>query len=141
MPVPDSDLDAVTAAASSPDWPVRAQAGRDLARWAHRDDASAVLLRLILDPHDTAVTDATSHALLQRDDAHGLRVIARALATAINSEYADHLYAAVAQHLLPDGPIAEFLRLCDELIDDSDPTTRLGAGHLRDMATPWTLAT
>ncbi|MFG3423809.1 hypothetical protein ACIBTZ_31370 [Micromonospora sp. NPDC049460] len=137
MPLPDADLTAVTAAASSQDWSVRAQAGRQLARWAHRNDSGEVLLRLILDPHDTAVTDATSQALLQRNDAHGLRLIARALATAYNSEYADHLHDAVTQHLQPDGPTTEFFGLCNELIEDPEPATRLGASHLRHMATPW----
>ena len=138
MPLPDADLAVVTAAASSPDWQVRAQAGRDLAGWAHRGDVGEVLLRLVLDRHDTAVTDATSRALLQRHDVHGLRVIARALATAHDSEYADHLHDAITQHLLPDGPVAEFRGLCDELGEDPDPAVRRGASHLRNMAAPWT---
>jgi hypothetical protein len=78
----DSGLLATITAASSPRWSDRAMTGHDLARQAERHDIAELLLRLLLDEHDTAVTDATSHALLQRDDAHGVRLIAEAVAAA-----------------------------------------------------------
>ncbi|MFG3253860.1 hypothetical protein [Streptomyces sp. NPDC048172] len=61
---------------------VRAAAGRELARWVEHGDVPAVLERLVLDPYDTGVTQATTEALLRRNDVAGLRIVLRALARA-----------------------------------------------------------
>lgn len=84
------DLAVLLDAASSPDWAIRAEAGRQLAARAERPDAAAALHRLLLDAHDTAVTDAVAQALLERDDAHGTRLLAQAAAVA-DEEQLDHL--------------------------------------------------
>ncbi|MFE9693471.1 hypothetical protein [Micromonospora sp. NPDC005806] len=136
MQDPDSDLLATITAASSPRWSDRAKAGHDLARRAERDDIAELLLRLLLDEHDTAVTDATSHALLRRDDTHGVRLVAQAVAGA-NDEQLDHVYAALGQHLLPDGPTDRFITLCSELIQDPNPTVRNGTQRLLTWIKPW----
>ncbi|SBT40585.1 DUF4268 domain-containing protein [Micromonospora narathiwatensis] len=98
------------------------------------------LLRLLLDEHDTAVTNATSHALLQRDDTHGVRLIAQAVAAATD-EQLDHLYAALGQHLLPDGPTDRFITRCSELTQDPNPTISTGTHQLLTWTKPWAPST
>lgn len=124
-------------AASSPDWAVRARAARQLAARADHPDIAKLLLRLLLDREDTAVTDAAGQALLERNDLDGLRPIAHAVATAGDPEYLDHLHAAVTQHLLPAGPVTKFHTLCSELACDPDPTIKRGALCLLAWAQPW----
>ncbi|MFR9777712.1 hypothetical protein ACL02O_16850 [Micromonospora sp. MS34] len=136
MQDPDSGLLATITAASSPRWSDRATAGHDLARRAERDDIAELLLRLLLDEHDTAVTDATSHALLQRDDTHGVQLIAQAVAAA-NDEQLDHLYTALGQHLLPHGPVAHFIDLCTELTQRPNPAVRTGALQFLTWIKSW----
>lgn len=119
----DSELAAAINAASSPDWATRADAGRQLAGRAERSDIVEALRVLLLDPHDTAATDATSQALLQRDDVHGVRLIAQAVASA-DAQQHDHLYWTIAD---PSSRGARFLDLCSELAHDDDPATRAGA--------------
>jgi hypothetical protein len=132
----EHDLHASLAAASSADWSTRELAGRELAHWAHHPDAAAGLQRLLLDHHDSAVTDITAHALLERNDMHGVRIIARAIAAA-EPERLDHFYSAVGQHLTPSGPVALFLELCHELDADPDPATQAGVTTLLTWVTPW----
>lgn len=123
-------------ATSSPDWAVRSRAGQDLTGWAERRDVAELLLRLLLDEYDTAVTDSTGQALLNRNDIHGVRLIAKAITTA-DDEYLDHLHATVANHLTPTGPVTQFLGLCAELAQDPDLTIRTGAAQLHTWAAPW----
>ncbi|WP_225801240.1 hypothetical protein [Streptomyces sp. NK15101] len=78
----------------SPDWAVRAAAGRQLAASEQAGRGGEVLLRLLLDAHDTAVTQATADALLERGDILGLRHVLLALARATSECTADELAAA-----------------------------------------------
>ena len=119
----DSELAAAINAASSSDWATRADAGRQLAARAERSDVAEVLRGLLLDVQDTAVTDATSRALVQRDDVHGARLIAQAVADA-DAEQHDHLYWTIAD---PSNRGARFFDLCLALTGDDDPGTRAGA--------------
>ncbi|MFC7974845.1 hypothetical protein ACPCAE_13370 [Streptomyces cinereoruber] len=85
----------ITEGAGSPDWSVRAAVGRRLASSDEAEQKAEVLLRLLLDPHDTAVTQDTANALLRRDDTFGLRQVLLALDRATSECTADELAAAV----------------------------------------------
>ena len=78
----DQDLNAAFLDAQSKSWSVRAAAGRRLAAHPEADDAARILLVLLLDDQDTAVTQETAEALLQRGDVLGLRLVLKALAIA-----------------------------------------------------------
>ncbi|MEU0566383.1 HEAT repeat domain-containing protein [Nonomuraea sp. NPDC005983] len=82
--------------ADSPLWTVRATAGRRLAKEAQAPEVREVLHRLLLDPDDTGVIHETAEALMQRGDAHGLRVVLTALARTQDLETADHLWAEIS---------------------------------------------
>ncbi|MDG4827266.1 hypothetical protein O7635_35930 [Asanoa sp. WMMD1127] len=129
------------AAATSPDWSARADAGRHLAAWADQDDIAVILQGLLMDRGDTAVVEATCLALLRRNDIDGARLVARATATAddllaVGLDHLDHLHDAVTTYLIPDGPADQLLALCDALAPDPDPATATGATRLADWARP-----
>ncbi|MGK5629323.1 HEAT repeat domain-containing protein [Streptomyces sp. URMC 123] len=121
-------------AAASPSWSVRAAAGRRLAATAPATgaapEAAEALLRLLLDPHDTFVTQETAEALLERRDAWGLRMVLAALAAA-DDDAADHLGDAVDNVCRQSEDDAERLAaLCSELASDADAAVRKEAGLL-----------
>src|SRR5262249_7835843 len=118
------------------DWSARAEAAQELARAAHRPDIAEILLTLLLDQHDTAVTDATCHALLNRGDIHGVRLIARAIPAA-DPEQHDHIYGVLGRDLLPSGPVVRFNQLCAEVSRDPDPTASSGAETLITWTGHW----
>ena len=60
---------------------------------------------------------------------------------AIGLDDLDHLHAAVTDHLLPDGPVDDFLVLCDALALDPNPATASGATHLATWARGWSRPT
>jgi hypothetical protein len=142
MPHPEPPASAITAATST-DWSTRADAAQQLAPWADRDDIAAILYGLLRDTADTAVTESACAALLARNDIQGTRLVARAVANAMNPEFlgrydhVDHLHDTVSRHLLPEGPIEEFLNTCNTLAHDPDPDTAAGATELLQWARPW----
>ncbi|WP_326570234.1 hypothetical protein OIE69_02275 [Actinacidiphila glaucinigra] len=69
----DQALTTAVRDADSPDWSVRAAAGRRLAASDKVDEMADVIHRLLLDAQDTAVTQETAVALLARRDSIGLR--------------------------------------------------------------------
>ncbi|MFF3172604.1 hypothetical protein ACFVQ0_08265 [Streptomyces sp. NPDC057900] len=89
-----SDRSASMRDAVSDSWSVRAAAGRRLAADAEVPEVAAVLSRLLLDTHDTFVTQETAEALLLRGDVPGLRLVLAALASA-DAQIGDYLQAAV----------------------------------------------
>lgn len=91
----DQDLSAAITDSGSPDWSIRAAAGRRLAAAALTDDVVDFLLRLLLDPDDTAVTQDTAEALLTRGDRIGLRCVLLALSRAASTCTMDELGAAL----------------------------------------------
>jgi hypothetical protein len=130
---------AALAAASSPDWSLRARAGVDLVAWADDPHVADVLLHLVLDPDDTVVTDRTCAALLRRNDEPAIRVLARGWATADDPEQHDHiLWSLVGDLLGPGDPcdVERFVDICRRLTGDPDPVTRSGATDLLRHATP-----
>lgn len=76
------DLSSAFQDAEAKSWSVRAAAGQHLAAHAEVDGAARVLHLLLLDDQDTAVTQETAEALLQRGDVLGLRLVLKALAVA-----------------------------------------------------------
>jgi hypothetical protein len=134
---PRPALEAALAAASSPDWATRARAGRDLARWADDPRTADALTQLLLDQHDTFVTDETSRALLERRDTDGLRLVAHAIALA-DEQALDHLWDTVEEHALIDTSAAAFVALCRQLRQDPAPTVRAGTRALLDRIEPYT---
>ena len=83
------DLGSAFQDAESESWSVRAAAGRALADHAEVDDAARILHLLLLDGRDTAVTQETAEALLQRGDVLGLRLVLKALAVAADPNVPD----------------------------------------------------
>jgi hypothetical protein len=70
------------AQAQEADWSRRRDAGLALAPCADQADAAAALLDLLLDPDDTAVTEAVAWGLLRYGGEAGVTLIARAAAGA-----------------------------------------------------------
>ncbi|MGC4865442.1 hypothetical protein ACLQ3B_08410 [Micromonospora sp. DT53] len=91
----DQELGRAIGNADSPTWSVRAAAGRHLARSREIDEVADVLHRLLLDPHDTAVTWRTAEALLERGDAVGLRLVLLARSNAAAEATAEEIQAAL----------------------------------------------
>jgi hypothetical protein len=92
---------------------------------ADRDDVAQLLLSLLLDARDTAVTGAACCALLDRGDIQAVRPLAQAVGSA-DDEQLDRLYGAIAEVLQPEGPVREFTSLCREL--GQDPAVAIGEG-------------
>lgn len=122
MQAPAPPPETITAA-HSPDWSTRLAAGQQLAAWADQHDIAGILQALLLDRGDTAVVEATCLALLRRNDIHGIRLVARAVATAhdllpIGLDHLDHLADTVrGHHLGPASPdtVRQFVEDCTTL--------------------------
>lgn len=110
----------------------RADAGRALAVFADRDDAGKPLLALVLDHRDTWVTRVTALALLRRQDAAGLAIVARALALA-DDDQADWIRGAAQEVFGVYGRERDAaVRVCATLSADPDDRVRAGS---RELAT------
>lgn len=117
----------------SESWARRAAAGRQLAEWAEHEEAGPVLQRLLLDAHDTGVTQATARALLERQDVVGLRTVLGALSQAASTGTADQLVGEVYMHqswMVADDQADEFVRQLTRLTDDADAGIRDEAQQL-----------
>ncbi|MGC5394661.1 hypothetical protein ACPXCP_02785 [Streptomyces sp. DT20] len=130
-----SDRSASVRDAASDSWSVRAAAGRRLAADAEVPEVAAVLRRLLLDAHDTFVTQETAEALLLRGDVPGLRLVLAALATA-DAETGDQIQCAIVNMCEQSQEDIEHLaELAAALVSDPDAGVReearglLGAGR------------
>ncbi|MFC5153238.1 HEAT repeat domain-containing protein [Streptomyces amakusaensis] len=102
-----SGFETALAEASSPSWPVRARAGRDLASFADAPEAAEALARLLLDSEDTAVTRRTAEALARVGTPAATRLIALALSEADDNQ-AEWIWTGMHDALMePDGASAE----------------------------------
>ncbi|MCB5166569.1 hypothetical protein LG634_17210 [Streptomyces bambusae] len=112
--------------ADSPDWAVRAEAGRRLAAEPRIERYSGVLHRLLLDARDTGVTSETAAALLARRDLAGLRAVLAARAVASDESTAEQLAAELdCDHRWVTGADGgELLGRLRELATDADPEVR-----------------
>jgi hypothetical protein len=123
-------LEAVLAEASSPLWTQRVRAGRELAPYADVPEAGDVLLGLLLDVEDTAVTRQTAEALARAGTAAAVRLIALALAEADDNQ-ADWLHTGVHDALLgSDGVRDVVAAACGEIARDKDEAVRRGAAEI-----------
>ncbi|MEU1466413.1 hypothetical protein ABZ467_38690 [Streptomyces sp. NPDC005727] len=125
-PLDDQDLSTAITNADSPAWSLRAAAGRQLAASTKIDEVADILLRLLLDPHDTGVTQETADALLARKDTTGLRHVLLARSFAASFDTADQISAALDAD--PDWLTTEgadrLIKQLRELTTDDDPGVR-----------------
>ncbi|MEU0784724.1 hypothetical protein ABZ341_24510 [Streptomyces sp. NPDC006173] len=113
--------------AESKSWSCRAAAGRQLAAIASQEEVEPVLERLLLDPHDTGVTQETAEALLRRRDLVGLRIVLGTLSRAEAWETADQLDGEVYNHqswMIADGRLDQFVQQLEALTADEDAGVR-----------------
>ncbi|MEV6194862.1 hypothetical protein AB0M19_20985 [Streptomyces sp. NPDC051920] len=123
-------MEAALRDAASQSWSCRAAAGRRLAAIAGQKEVAPVLERLLLDPHDTGVTQGTAEALLQRRDLVGLRTVLAALSRAEEWCTADQLDAEVFNHqnwMIADGRRDQFVQQLEALAADEDVGVRTEA--------------
>lgn len=94
-----TDVDDLFLLAESQSWRDRSLAGQGLVAHIGKPMVDAVILRLILDPKDTAVTAATADALLARWDLASWQVFVRAWAIAVKmpteTNHIDHLVSCL----------------------------------------------
>ncbi|MFF4782943.1 hypothetical protein ACFY3E_16800 [Streptomyces griseorubiginosus] len=122
-------LEAALAEASSPSWTRRVRAGRDLASFADVPEAAAVLVGLLLDAEDTAVTRQTAEALARIGTVAAVRLIALAVVEADGNQAAwleTGVYDALAG---PDG-VREVAAACRHLTQDQDEAVRQGVAEI-----------
>ncbi|MFD7335566.1 hypothetical protein ACFV98_06140 [Streptomyces violascens] len=91
----DQELRGAIQNAGSPEWSVRAAAGRQLAVSDRIGEVADVIHRLLLDAQDTAVIQETAEALLERKDTLGMRLVLLAYSRAVTNDDVDHLGAAL----------------------------------------------
>ncbi|MFF3654655.1 hypothetical protein [Streptomyces olivochromogenes] len=121
--------------AESESWSCRAAAGRQLAAIAGQEEVAPVLERLLLDPHDTAVTQETAEALLQRRDLVGLRIVLATLSRAEEWWTADQLDGEVFNYqswMIADGRRDQFVQQLEALTADEDAGVREEAMRFLD---------
>ncbi len=116
----DNELSSAVQNARSASWPVRAAAGRRLAGSAEDAGVAEVLLRLLLDGQDTAVTRETAEALLERGDVCGLRMVLAALSSADDGT-GDYLDGAINDVCCQsEEGLAQLKELSSVLVSDAD---------------------
>ncbi|MEV2231869.1 hypothetical protein AB0H69_25345 [Streptomyces phaeochromogenes] len=117
---------------AAPAWSVRACAGRRLAAAALSDELVDILLRLLLDPDDTAVTKDTAEALLKRGDTPGLRCILVALSRVTTTCTMDHLWDALDGNpaWMTDEGTNRLIKQLRELTADHDTGVRAEANNI-----------
>jgi hypothetical protein len=128
------DVEGLLSLARSDVWSDRARAGRELAGFVGLERVDGVVRSLLLDPRDTAVTEATAEALLLRADVTALRLFAVAWAVA-DDRHRDHLYGVLSGRLfdLSCGSSADrdrFRTVWRELLVDADAVVCRGTQDL-----------
>jgi len=122
-------LEAALAEASSPSWTQRARAGRDLASFADVPEAAEVLVGLLLDVEDTAVTRQTAQALARMGTAAAVRLIALAVVEADGNQ-ADWLQTGVHDALEGPDDVPDVAAACAKLAGDQEEAVRRGAAEI-----------
>ncbi|MFG3095821.1 hypothetical protein [Streptomyces sp. NPDC048202] len=126
MSPPERDLSAAVRGADSPDWSVRAAAGRRLAASDGIGEVADVVHRLLLDVQDSGVTQETAEAMLARKDTAGLRCVLSARGRAVEAWTADQLQDALdgdPEWMTTDGA-DRLIRRLHQLAEDDDPVVR-----------------
>jgi hypothetical protein len=109
-------------------WEERAAEARLLASDAGAGDVDGRLLALLLDPENTAVSQAAADALLARQDGLGLRLYAKAFGQAAEdtrNKLGDCLYDDSGERW------GHVERLLPTVAEDADPQIQRGADALR----------
>jgi hypothetical protein len=114
-------------AADSFDWAVRAGAAAELARETD-DEAAAALGRLLLDRHNSAVTEAAAKALLARNDLFGADLVFGAVALG-DASLNDHLLWEIST-AVHEGTFT-LDRRGDEVLTDGSAWGRAGLREFR----------
>ncbi|MFD5586539.1 hypothetical protein [Streptomyces sp. NPDC127063] len=117
------------AEASSASWARRARAGRELAPYADVPQAAPVLLRLLLDAEDTAVTRQTAQALAAVGTVAAVRLLALAVADADGNQ-ADWLQTGVQDALIDAGGPGPLAAACGLLAQDPGDAVRGGVARI-----------
>ncbi|MFD3729784.1 hypothetical protein [Streptomyces sp. NPDC058671] len=129
-----SGLEAALAEASSPSWAQRVRAGRDLASFVDVPEAAEVLVGLLLDVEDTAVTRETAEALARVGTVAAVRLIALAVAEADDNQ-ADWLQTGVHDALVgADGGVPNVAAACADLARDQEDAVRRAAADISAWA-------
>ncbi|MFD7064611.1 hypothetical protein [Streptomyces sp. NPDC059906] len=124
-----SGLKAALAGASSPSWKQRVRAGLELAPFADAHEVAEVLVGLLLDVENTAVTRQTAEALARMGSVAAVRLIALAVAEADGNQ-ADWLQTGVHDALVgPDG-VPDLAAACGKLAGDQEEAVRRGAAEI-----------
>ncbi|MER7483893.1 hypothetical protein ABTX60_40700 [Streptomyces sp. NPDC126510] len=124
-----SGLEAALAAASSPLWKQRVRAGRDLASFADVPEAAQVLVGLLLDVEDTAVTRQTAAALARVGTSAAIRLLALAVAEADDNQ-ADWLQTGVHDALMGRDGQPDLAVACAKLTGDPVEAVRRCAAEI-----------
>ncbi|MFF9131224.1 hypothetical protein [Streptomyces sp. NPDC014806] len=117
------------AEASSASWARRARAGRELAPHADVPQAAPVLLRLLLDAEDTAVTRQTAQALAAVGTVAAVRLLALAVADGDGNQ-ADWLQTGVQDALIDTGGPGALAAACGTLAQDPGDAVRRGVARI-----------
>ncbi|MFE4056543.1 hypothetical protein ACFXP3_09650 [Streptomyces sp. NPDC059096] len=120
------ELQAALDGALSPCSSLRVRAGFDLASYAATPEAAEVLLELLLDVADTAVTRRTAEALSRVGTVSAVRLIALALAEADDS-HADWIQTGVQDVLWTQTGVPDVAAICVHLARDREAAVRQGA--------------
>ncbi|MFE1823260.1 hypothetical protein ACFRMO_02890 [Streptomyces anulatus] len=128
-----SGLEAALAEASSPSWTQRVRAGRDLASFADVPEAAEMLVGLLLDVEDTAVTRQTAEVLARVGTVAAIRLIALAFAEADDNQ-ADWLQTGVHDALVEPVGALDVAAACGKLARDPDEAVRRGAADISAWA-------
>lgn len=117
------------AEALSPSWKQRVRAGRDLACFADVPEAAEVLVGLLLDAEDTAVTRRTAEALARVGTVAAVKLIALAIAEA-NDNQADWLQIGVHDALAGLDGVPDLVAACQKLARHPEEAVRRGVAEL-----------
>lgn len=112
--------------ALSPRWDRRARAGRDLSSFADDPAAGDVLVGLLLDAADTAVTRQTAEALARVGTVAAVRLIARGVCGADDSQ-GDWIQTGVHDAFAGRDDVSDVVAVCGQLAEDPDAAVRQGA--------------
>lgn len=136
-----TDVDDLLLLAESQSWQGRSRAGQGLVARIGEPMVDAVVLQLVLDPKDTAVTTATADALLGRGDLASWRIFARAWTIAAKmpteTNHIDHLVSCLNGAMYAASMNSEtadtMMEIVGQLSADEDETVKPAAEELRNL--------
>lgn len=133
MPDITGGLESALAEAASPSWTQRARAGCDLASFAGVPALAEVLVGLLLDAENTAVTRQTAEALARTGTPAAVRLIALAVVEADDNQ-ADWLQTGVHDARVGPEGVPDIAAACGKLARDPDEAVRRGAAEISAWA-------